>query len=1061
MKKIAVLIIFIFICQLNGQEDKVEFENISTFSGLSASRAKCILQDSDGYIWVGTMNGGLNRYDGYSFKVYKHSNDDSTSISHDNVFSIAEDKSGNLWIATNGGVSKYIKNEDKFKNYNFRNLLKEIPSGFHSVFEIFIDSKERIWVGDSYFGTLLYNDESNSFIPIPQMTRDKIDSLPRVCGDITEDKNGTIWASGGGLGLFYFDEEDKIFRSAKMDPKDWNLLRSKIIFRILADSENNIWVMTTTNLYKYNTSSQELTGLIEYIVSSPINNGLEGELWEDDEGSMYVVHINLPNPIKFPDLSDEYVILDSKNMYPTDFLIDSFGIIWVSDWIQGLHKYVSTKQTFHQLKYKTDDKTLSGGRRIIELSQSLKNRGLLFIYSKEYGKSYLNSYNLNNGEYKEYKVDDLDIARILSNKDGSFWLGLWDGGLVKWNPYSNENEKYFNDSSKEPNLVEASIPSLKKDDNGNLWIGTLDGLYRMGSDEEEIKQIIPEHAITAIYFDENILWAGTYGGGFIKYNLNSKKMEIFQHDKFSTSLSNNIVWDIFRDKEGFLWLATEDGLNRFDLRTNQFEVFRESDGLGSSYIAAIIPDDFGSFWMSTNAGISFLHEDSKKRINFSNYDAMDGLLNPNFRHPIKFKDDRGRMYFGGNNGLYYFTPKKSKSLPPVTHLTDVLINGKSEINSLNNDPETHESGELKLDLTYENNTLTLEFIALHFAQPNKNKYAYYLEGYDLDWINTNKRIAQYIDLDPGEYKFHLRSANRDGIWSSEEITLSINISDPWWNTWYAYMAYFVIFVGLLFSVRKFELNRRNELESKRLLEAENFRKSKELDEARSLQLSMLPREVPKIPNLDIATYMKTATEVGGDYYDFNVGLEGTFTAVVGDATGHGMRAGTMVTSTKNLFSSYAENDDIINTFHEMTRCIKNMNLENLSMCMTMIKINENRVRISSAGMPPVYIYKKRTSAVEEYLFEGMPLGTMKDFPYEVKETTLESGDTILMMSDGFPELQNRNSEMLGFQQTKHLFEECALESPEDIIASLKNAGSNWINDKDPDDDVTFVVIKVK
>jgi serine phosphatase RsbU (regulator of sigma subunit) len=201
--------------------------------------------------------------------------------------------------------------------------------------------------------------------------------------------------------------------------------------------------------------------------------------------------------------------------------------------------------------------------------------------------------------------------------------------------------------------------------------------------------------------------------------------------------------------------------------------------------------------------------------------------------------------------------------------------------------------------------------------------------------------------------------------------------------------------------------------------------------------------------------------VGGDYYDFHVGLDGTFTAVIGDATGHGMRAGTMVTSSKSLFSSYAENDDLINTFHEMTRCIKNMHLDNLSMCLSMIKIKNNVLRMSSAGMPPIYIYKKSTSSVEEYLFEGMPLGTMRNFPYEVRETSLDSEDVILLMTDGYPELVNDKNEMIGFKRTKHMFEECGLKNPEEIINILKNSGSDWVNDKDPDDDVTFVVIKVK
>jgi len=247
----------------------------------------------------------------------------------------------------------------------------------------------------------------------------------------------------------------------------------------------------------------------------------------------------------------------------------------------------------------------------------------------------------------------------------------------------------------------------------------------------------------------------------------------------------------------------------------------------------------------------------------------------------------------------------------------------------------------------------------------------------------------------------------------------------------------------------------------RVMQVENDRKTKELEEARDLQLSMLPSELPQLPNLDIAVYMKTATEVGGDYYDFHIGLDGTLTVVLGDATGHGMKAGTMVTTTKSLFSVLASKPDIIETFHEMTRCLKIMRMGNLSMCMTMLKISGNKLQMSAAGMPSTFIYKREESVIEEHVMKGMPLGTMSDFPYMTKEVELNVGDTILLISDGLPELRNEKEEEFSYKRVRNLFEENATKSPEKIITELKNAGSSWINDKNPEDDVTFVIIKVK
>ena len=250
-----------------------------------------------------------------------------------------------------------------------------------------------------------------------------------------------------------------------------------------------------------------------------------------------------------------------------------------------------------------------------------------------------------------------------------------------------------------------------------------------------------------------------------------------------------------------------------------------------------------------------------------------------------------------------------------------------------------------------------------------------------------------------------------------------------------------------------------ELQAK-IIQEENERKTQELEEARQLQLAMLPKELPQLPNLEIAVYMKTATEVGGDYYDFHVGEDGILTAVIGDATGHGMKAGTIVTITKSQFNSLASSKDILKTFSKISDVIKDMHFRQLSMCMTMIKLHGNKLTLSSAAMPPTLIYRKSTKEVEEIEMKGMPLGAMRNFPYEVRETSISSGDTILLMSDGFPELMNESKEMYGYNRARTLFKETATRTPEEIIETLTKAASDWISDKDPDDDVTFVVIKV-
>lgn len=247
----------------------------------------------------------------------------------------------------------------------------------------------------------------------------------------------------------------------------------------------------------------------------------------------------------------------------------------------------------------------------------------------------------------------------------------------------------------------------------------------------------------------------------------------------------------------------------------------------------------------------------------------------------------------------------------------------------------------------------------------------------------------------------------------------------------------------------------------KIIQAENKRKTLELEEARKLQLAMLPKELPKLPNVEIAVYMKTATEVGGDYYDFYVNDKGILTGVIGDATGHGMKAGTIVTITKSMFNSLASENNILSIFSKISKVIREMKFKQLSMCLLMFKIEENILAISSAAMPPVLIYRKNKKTIEEFELSGMPLGAITSFPYKQMETKLHPGDTILLMSDGFPELLNDKNRMYGYDKTKTTFQSIAEKKPDAIIEQLKNSASNWAKDKDHDDDVTFVVIKIK
>jgi len=249
--------------------------------------------------------------------------------------------------------------------------------------------------------------------------------------------------------------------------------------------------------------------------------------------------------------------------------------------------------------------------------------------------------------------------------------------------------------------------------------------------------------------------------------------------------------------------------------------------------------------------------------------------------------------------------------------------------------------------------------------------------------------------------------------------------------------------------------------ARKVLEVDNARKTRELEEARNLQLSMLPRKIPGTRRFDIAVQMKTATEVGGDYYDFVQNSDDALTVAIGDATGHGMKAGTLVASIKSLFTAYGAHLDIQSFFNKCTEIIKAMNLGHLFMGMLILRINGKKLIASAAGMPPIFIYRKKSRTVEEMVMKGMPLGAHCGFTYQIKQTKLEPGDTILLMTDGFPELFNQNREMLDYMRVRNLFKDVAPKSAKDIIEHLSKAGEAWSNGRPQDDDYTFVVLKVR
>jgi len=990
-----------------------------------------IAQDNNGNIWVANNFRGILKFDGISDEFeevrFANQNISKEGVSNMVLTRLCSDQSGIMWFGSIvQGLIKYDPHQAAFKHF-IHNKKNPYSISGDQVFGLFESKKhkEKIYVGLRGSGLNLFDPKEETFEKIPLTLKN--DLFGGSIRAINEGPERTLWLGAWGDGLLKMNENGLTTNQFQWDSSKTNSLPNNLVRVLERDAIGNYWVGTNDGLCYLDVQQNSLKRITNFI-----NRVYPQELLNDINSRMK----KTPGNLHLKEVGDSAnVNLDFQIVKPRNYLVvscgegnsnseDLFDYGWISD--------VNGKEIWSGKKYNAN----------FHLGGGIKNRMKIDMLYLTPG-----NYSLN------YKSDDSHSFKSW-NADQPTYLDLWGIHLfeIKNEMEAKQIQYYLTEASQQMLINGENIRSIHVSNNGIIWVG---------SDQKGLNKLDPHKNTVKNYAAD---------------------------PEIENTVSDNSIQYIYEDEESILWLATNGGLNRFDPDTEKFSVYTEEDGLPTNYIASILPGNLGEFWLSTRNGLSkMITSPTTGKVTFVNYDTEDGLGGTDFIAQVALKSSTGRYYFGGDHGLNIFSPTDENESPPALYLSDLKIGNTSlQSNKSLIQIDTTLTDLTSLELSHDHNDLTFAYSALHFSKPQKNQYAYMLQGYDTEWNYGKNRTATYTNLDPGRYTFSFKGSNRDGIWNEKGKYIEVLIKPPWWQTIWAYFGYGLFFLGIIFGIDRIQRRRlmaqnkekmrirememrteTAELQAKaaeaerRALQAENERKSKELEEARNLQLSMLPKELPQLPHLDIAVYMETATEVGGDYYDFHVALDGTLTVVVGDATGHGMKAGTMVTTAKSLFNSYAPNPDILFSFKEITRCIKQMNFGKLSMCMTMLKIKGDKMQISTAGMPPSFIFRRDTRVVEEHLFKAMPLGTMEKFPYEIKDTTLNPGDTILLLSDGLPELKNDDEEMYGYKRIRNGFEDVAEKAPEEIVSYLKNEGAGWVNNADPDDDVTFVVIKVK
>ncbi|MBN1466590.1 SpoIIE family protein phosphatase, partial [candidate division KSB1 bacterium] len=911
------------------------------------------------------------------------------------------------------------------------------------------DSENRLWIPTWGEGLFRYDPASNSLSHFRQENESHNNLPDNFCYYIFQDYQSNLWLyTSRGLcyldpaldGFVYFDDPVNI-------PE-----HNKQLLPFYAQEDGYIWTTKGEDIYLIHSLTHNLLSIsVDTRFKKNLGaNALDafcrdsfGNLWFGREHrgvlrlnplSQYFNHIlPAPNRALSPEKSTIYAILKSRD-HPSSLWLLTPNELLLYDHLRQQFSFIEDR-TFH-------NRLASPCNNFVCLFQDDDNSlwigtsGTGLIHRKTDGRI---------TQYRYSKNDSTTISHDLvwcihRDHAGRLWIGSNYSGLSRYREESDSFVRY----SFGPDLMNApGMWCILEQRSGVVWMGTEVGLYRYDSDKDSLTCVLDGLSIFTLYEDsKNRIWLGTEYHGLGLYDAQSDAVEFFvnSHDSFYQKIDV-----ILEDQDGYLWCATEGGgLAKFDPQLKTFTTFTEQHGLPSNtlHLGGLKTDD-GTFYLST---------------------VFDGMIS---FHPRDIKPN---------------------TIPPKILLTDIKINGSSL--PISNDAPLKQDISLtkEIHLHHSDNDITIEMTALHFSYPEKNQYKYWLQNYDENWQSAGaNRFAVYTNLNPGRYIFHAQGANGDGIWSADEANLVIVIQPPWWRTSVAYSIYILLIFSLIYGIIKIVKNRERqkakiretELQAQtaeararaaeaharaveaeaQVLKAEDERKTKELEQARTLQLSMLSKEIPKLPHLDIAVQMLTAAEVGGDYYDFNHSKDGTLTVAVGDATHHGMRAGNMVVSIKSLFKDLTDDQRIPDFFSKCTKIIKQMNMDKVFMALTIARLHEHQISISSAGMPPIYFYKKAQKKVTEITIKGMPLGAVKDYPYEERTLSFDSGDTLLITSDGLAELFNEQKEMLDYERLSAIFADHAERSPREIIDALVAAAAAWRGKEPQADDMTFAVIK--
>jgi ligand-binding sensor domain-containing protein/signal transduction histidine kinase len=817
-------ILLLVLPAFSSEAQPLRFQHLTVDDGLSGNYVRAIVRDRQGFLWIGTHEG-LNRYDGYGFEVFRYSPRRPASLSNNTVTALLEDRQGRLWVGTVDGLNQFNRASEDFARYGVEHGLSHA-----TIRRLYEDRDGTVWIGTSS-GLHSWDPSSARFTAYTFVPHaNAVDPTPAITA-LLQDSRGNMWVGTQGAGLTLLERDTRTYRSVLIEAG----ATSDHIGLLHEDVAGRLWVATLPSgpghagaalhqfdplarayrTFRYTGDDGELAPLG---VSGLVENS-DGSFWL---GSIIGGGFHLFDP-------EEGIIRERYAYDPRD----PASLVW--GWVTTLYRDTS---------------------------------GMLWIGTSR-GISILDGNRARFGHLKLFPEDPYDtrdnVYPILEDVDGIVWMGVGGpGGLIEFNRATGATRP-------------ADFPGptwvLADDLNGNLWVGTARGLYSFDRLTRRFRAQSgldrlggpPDGVVSALHRDRRgHIWIGT-ATGLSRFEPNTGTFLTFRHDPADPrSLSGNKVRAIFEDRSGYiwagtnvynddvsgigaeglnrldpttgeflrfrhdhndpltlsndginvimedrtgtLWIGTDNGMNRMDRETGTFRYYLQEDGLPSSVVVGILEDERGYLWLSTTGGLSRFDPSAET---FRNYGPEDGIQNKRFNVGSYFKSRSGEMFFGGVSGLNFFLPEQiidNPEIPQVVLTSLRLRDGRPGSAGAPSELE-------EIVLRYRDNAFSVEFAALSFRMPEKNQYAYILEGFDKDWVHSGtRRYASYTNLRPGTYTFRVRGSNNDGVWNEEGASIRVRVLPPWWMTWWAYSLYALALAAGAFGVDRFQRRRliRNE-----------------------------------------------------------------------------------------------------------------------------------------------------------------------------------------------------------------------------------------------------------